>query len=204
MKSFIYVLIFACIAQISIAQKCKFEINGTDEFTGVQRIRTYATQLNSFFKVGFNIHAALAKEDTVISLIIVLNVMEPLVVDSGNKVYFKLSDGSIVYTKSPKTNLDVNHNTVKAGNLRIEQYSPINEYPITINMLKKIANLGISKVRVETSTTNLEWEVPKKNNIICTMLCEKLNNREPLPSPLVLCNHDDRIVLFIKFSGNLL
>lgn len=159
---YIFIVLLSLFTQYSFGQKCKFDINEVDEFTGVRKIQTLATKLNSFFNYGFNIHVALAQVDTLSGLYVVLTTQKPTTIREGNKVYFKLSDGSIISTASPQTNVDFQGNILFIQNINLSSCSLTNLYPIDKNTLEKISTLGITKVRVEISGGYLECDVTKK------------------------------------------
>ena len=159
---YIFIVLLSIFTQYSFGQKCKFEINEVDEFTGVRKIRTLATKLNSPFNNGFNIHVALAQSDSLSVLYVVLNTISPTIIEEGNKVYFKLSDGSIINTESPRTNVNIKGHLLSIHNVNISSCSLTNTYPIDKTALEKISTLGIAKVRVEVVDGYLECDVTKK------------------------------------------
>lgn len=178
----IITLTLLIFTQLSFGQKCKFEINEIDEFTGIRKIRTLATKLNSPFNYGFNVFTALAQADSVSVMYVVLNTISPVIIEEGNKVYFKLSDGSIINTASPKTNVNTKFNFLHIPNtqINISSCALTNIYPIDKATLEKISTLGISKIRVEISDGYLECDVTKRaDKVFCkTITCflNEINN----------------------------
>ena len=162
MNRFIFIVILSIFTQFSFGQKCRFEINEVDEFTGVRNIRTLATKLNSPFNYGFNIHVALAQVDSLSAMYVVLNTISPTIIEEGDKVYFKLSDGSIINTASPRTNVNIKGHVLFINNVNVSSCSLTNIYPIDKTALEKISILGIVKVRIEVADGYLECDVTKK------------------------------------------
>jgi hypothetical protein len=151
--------LFVCTLQLT-AQKCKFEINRTDPITGE------ATKGNSFWiskggqgftvappvKMGFN----RAGDSFFVGMFIRYHGNMREVIQKGDPIAFKLSNGEVVTIRSQDDFLPTAH----AAQVVVSTYQAI--YDIDAATLQKIADNPPTYIRISIGNKVYEKELPAK------------------------------------------
>lgn len=156
MKKLLFLMLLL-IPLVSFGQDCKYEVNRIDDFTNVRVVQTYSAALVSVKearKTQSSVIFCCLRYDDDCYVQIGLLTRKPVFILEDQKVYFKLSNDSIVTVISPKTNMDTELNQYNFYNIN-------HRYYIEKDELLQFKEVGVKKIRVETSEGYLDFNVSK-------------------------------------------
>lgn len=140
------ILLIAILFTIHLnAQECKYEINKIDDFSKTELLLTKSTKLVSGY--DYNLSISIGAENKNPFLTLFANYERSVVVGSVDPSFFiLLNDGDIMEFTATK---------VEGG--RIVDIL----YPISVENLKRIKNIGIKKVKLIASRFSEDYEIKK-------------------------------------------
>lgn len=154
MKKLIFLLVFCTVASIASAQDCQYEINIIDEFTGIRHVITYtamATPLKQQKKEHIGISISMELIDSMYYVRLQSFTLKSVFIEQNQLAYFKLNNDSIIQLPSLNTNLK--------PELINNCYVITQRYPIEKNLLSSISEIGIKKIRMQTTEGNINSDM---------------------------------------------
>lgn len=157
MKKIILLLLF--VPFIGFAQDCKFEKNEIDPFSKTKVVNTkrrvIVDQLGQsvVFQFLYNVEPS-------IKIIFSLGGSKEIIVTTNNKTMFLLNNDDVL-------SFDVNEEQL--GIIKPGLSFPFTElnftFPISIDNLNKIKNIGIKKIRMEAKDKTYDFDVFSKKDV---------------------------------------
>lgn len=154
MKKLLFLIIFCAVASITYAQDCKYETNIIDEFTGIRHVITYtamATPLKQLKKEHIGISISMELIDSMYYVRLQSFTLKSVFIEENQLAYFKLNNDSIIQLPSLNTNLK--------PELINDCYVITQRYPIDKNVLSSISEIGIKKIRMQTTEGNIDSDM---------------------------------------------
>jgi|13_taG_2_1085334.scaffolds.fasta_scaffold23565_2 hypothetical protein len=141
MKKFISTIVLFSISFVSLSQTIKIS---KDEFTNQIKTETSLLVLKRTFYGGIAIRGYTTDENFVIKFSITDQMSPTVLINSGNKVYFKLEDGNIISLEN------------KSSETLSKSITARLKLSISKEDIDKMIKSPVSTIRIETSDDNID------------------------------------------------
>lgn len=170
MKKMLLLSVISLFSVLVWGQKCFYEINEIDEFTGKVKIRTASINLPSAKEsrktraaIGINLNRN--GQDYYLQAFAVTKKV--VFIGPKSKFYLKLCNDSVITLVTNELNL-------KPIPIEYGCFNSINNYKISLKDLAKIRKYGLKKVRMETTEGNVESNTSESSRPLVTHIIDCL------------------------------